>query len=535
MSRASADFNLRYAVRALRRRLPLFLLPLLLVPAVAVGISLVQKKKYTTTASLLFRNPQFDQMIFGASFTPAETDPTRQAATNLDLVSLPRVAALTAARLHLSESQVSSAVTESSRDQSDLVSVQASARSPGFAAQLANTFAAEFIAFRRDADRATLASAELPLQKQIASLPRPVRYGTLGQSLESRLGQLRMLASLQTGDAELVQPAQVPSGPSSPKLLRNAALGIFFGIVLGIALVLLAEVFDRRLRDRAELEQIFERPLLGTIPESRKLKAADAALLAAAEADREAFRMLWTNLRYFTLSRGVRSVLITSADRGDGKSTVAWGLGLAAASAGKRTLVIEADLRNPSFAERFELPRRPGLTSALTGDATFDEAIMRVTLPRSTDDPNPTHWMDVLYAGPRPPDPTDLLQSHWVADFLGWVEERYDLIVADTAPAAVVSDTIPLITLVDGVIVVTRLGNTLRDHAQQLRQQLDHLSAPLLGIVVNSLQEDLLYEYPYGEGYEPPPSRTQRAANGARPRSEVERASVVAVPPSDRD
>src|SRR5947209_16263711 len=125
MNRISTDFNVRYGLRALRRRLPLFLACVLLVPAAAVGVAMVQKKKYTATAELLFRNPGFDQMVFGSSLAPAQTDPTVQAATDLALASLPRVAALTAARLHLTESQVKSAVNESNMGQSNLVSIKA--------------------------------------------------------------------------------------------------------------------------------------------------------------------------------------------------------------------------------------------------------------------------------------------------------------------------------------------------------------------------------------------------------------------------
>jgi capsular exopolysaccharide synthesis family protein len=526
MMRGSADFNLRYALRALRRRLPLFLSCVLIVPAAAVAVSVVQKKKYTATASLFFRDPQFAQMVFGTSLAPAQVDPTRQAATNLDLVSLPRVAALTADRLHMTEQQVESAVTESNMGQSDLVTIQATARSPGLAAKLATTFANEYIAFRRDADRSTILSAEHPLQQQIASLPPTLLAGSFGQSLQSRLGQLRVLASLETGNAELVQAAEVPRGPSSPKPIRNGALGLFFGIVLGLGLIVLGETLDRRLRDPDEVEQIFERPVLAMLPESDELKGADPALLGIPEAEREALRMLWTNLRYFTLSRDIHSVLVTSADRGDGKSTVAWGIGIAAASAGRRTLLVEADLRSPSVARRLKVPPRAGLTSTLTGDATFDEAIVRVPLGRGEDGSNAARSMDVLCAGPRPPDPADLLQSHWVADFLTWLTDRYELIVIDTAPATVVSDTIPLITLVDGVVVVCKLGHTVRDHARRLRQQFDHLDAPVLGVVVNSLQEDGQYEYPYGYEYDPRSFRTSSHANGARARSEIQLASV---------
>jgi receptor protein-tyrosine kinase len=520
MSRASAEINLRYGVRALRRRLPLFLLCVLLVPAAAVIVSLLQKKKYTATASLYFHNPQFDQMVFGSALAQPPTDSTVEQATNIGLVSLPRVAELTAAKLHMTEQQVQSAVSESNSGQSNLAIVRATARSPAAAERLANTYAGQYIAFRRNANRAIISSAELPLMRQINALPPGVGNASLGQSLQNRLGELRVLASLQTGNAELVQPAEIPRAPSSPKPARNGALGLFFGILLGIGLVLLAEALDRRLRDPAEVEQIFERPLLAALPESNALTDLDTDLQIVPQA--EAFRMLWANLRYFTLSRDIRSVLITSADRDEGKSTVAWGLAAAAANAGKRTLVIEADLRNPTFAARFKLHAPVGLTSVLAGDLSLADAVMCYRFPRAHDDPRPPRSMDVLFAGPRPPNPSDLLQSRLMSDLMTVATDQYELVVVDTPPAAVVSDAIPLITLVDGLIVVSRLGMTLRDHAHRLRQQLDHLDSPTLGIVVNSVEEaqPYPYAYEYGDGYTPPPRTSARPANWVRARGD---------------
>jgi non-specific protein-tyrosine kinase len=235
--------------------------------------------------------------------------------------------------------------------------------------------------------------------------------------------------------------------------------------------------------------------------------------------------MLWANLRYFTLSREIRSVLITSADRDEGKTTVAWGVGAAAASAGTRTLLIEADLRNPTFATRFNLPVGHGLTSVLAGDVILGDAIMRYRFPRIDHDPRSARSMNVLFAGPRPPDPSDLLQSQRMADFLREATDEYDLIVIDTPPMAAVSDAIPLITLVDGVIVVSRLGKTVRDHARRLRQQLDHLDAPMLGLVVNWAEEAA--PYGYGYAYKGEPSTTASSTRRAPARSDGRQPAVA--------
>jgi capsular exopolysaccharide synthesis family protein len=499
----STHLDLTFVLRTVKRRLPILILCLVLVPGLAVGLSFLQKEQYTAEASLLFRDAEFDQKLFGNNaVVQSQGDPDREAATNLEAVSVPKVAALTAARLRtLDKDQVSDAIDVSSTGQSDIISIEATGGTPRLAARLANVFADQYIGFRRRVDRATIRSAQRPLQRRIAALPQAQRSGGLGQSLQQRLGQLEVLASLQTGNAELLQPAEVPREASAPKPLRNGALGLFFGALLGVALVIAAEALDRRMRDPAEVEEIFERPLLAHLKKSAELATADPALLNVSDVLREDFRMLWVNLRYFSLSRDIRSVLITSADRNDGKSTVAWGLAVAAASTGTRTLLIEADLRNPTLANRFGLEPPGGLPSVLAGDADFSQAIVRLPLPVSEKQGTPSRSMDVLLAGRRPPDPAELLQSQRMAEFLGEVENQYDLVVIDSPPAAIVSDAIPLATIAKGVAVVARLGNTGRDHLRRLHQQLDHLDAPVLGVVVNSVEPGQPYGYGYGYGY----------------------------------
>lgn len=477
------------------------LLCVVAVTAAAVGVTALQKKQYTATASILFRDPQLDQKLFGAQFGPSESDPARQAATNLQLLSLPQVASLAAAKLHGTEQEVASAVAISPGGQSDIDTIQAADPSPARAATVANTYATSFIAFRRNTDRSTIQSAELLLRRQLATLPPSERDGALGLSLAERLNQEEVLASLQTGGAELVQPATVPTAPSSPKPVRNGLFGAFFGLLLGIAAAIMAEARDRRLRDPVELEQMFERPLLLALHKSAAIDNSDPGLLSAPPVDREAFRTLWVNLRYFRLSRDIRSVLVTSPDRDDGKSTVAWGLAVMAASTGTKTLLIEADLRNPTLASRYDAPVQRGLSDVVLGDVEPRQAIVQLSLPSGQDGVTPARALDVLFAGRRPPEPTDLLQSASMANFLKQVEQEYELVVIDTPPVAVVSDAIPLIAMVGGVIVVGRLGNTLRDHARRLRQQLHNLDSPTLGVVVNAVDQRYPYGYAYGYDY----------------------------------
>ena len=208
------------------------------------------------------------------------------------------------------------------------------------------------------------------------------------------------------------------------------------------------------------------------------------------------------NLRYFNVDRDVRSVLITSAAPGDGKSTVAWHLAAAAAAARTRVLVVEGDLRHPGLGRALERGAGPGLSTVLAGASSFHEAIQRVPVSDGRTDGDSSRSVDVLFSGPIPPNPTDLIESDRMREVLQRAQMEYDFVVVDTPPTSVVSDAIPLVSQVGGVLVVGRLGKSTRDSLANLRDQLVNLDAPVLGVVVNGLGRDAS-GYGYGYGYGP--------------------------------
>ena len=192
---------------------------------------------------------------------------------------------------------------------------------------MANGFAAEFIENRREADRRTIFEAQKLVEEQIKTVKQRGDADRAG-SLRDRAEQLYVLGSLQTGNAELVQRAERPDSPASPKPLRNTILGLLLGGILGVGLVLLRARLDRRLRTTEALEQAFSRPVLALVPVAKEIAAGTPARRSRAE---EAFSTLWTNLRYFNVTRKIDSVILSSTRSGDGKTTVALNLATAAA------------------------------------------------------------------------------------------------------------------------------------------------------------------------------------------------------------
>ena len=496
--------DLKKAITVLRRRAWLIALCVVVAAAAAFGFSKLQDKQYSASASLLFRNPGFAEDLFGSTPTGSGLNATREAATNQKLVGL-RIVGARAAKLlpGLSAEQVSSMVTASPAGESELVSVTATSPDPRQAARVANTFARQFIAFRAGTEREKLQQAKRLAEREFFRLSPEQQAGARGQALSRGAEKLGILASLQTGNAELVQPAGVPSSPSSPKPGRNTVLGAVLGLLLGLILAFVLERLNRRLRNPEEVKAAMGPPLLGTIPESKAISEMQPGTLDTALpfSVNEAFRMLRASLRYFNVDHKVRTVLVAADDSGVGKSTVTWNLGRIAASS-TSVVVVEADLRNPSFERRDGALPRPGLAEFLTNQAGLDEVIQHRPLPAEAQPgAEGERSIDVITAGASPPNPADLLESHVMADLLETLGQRYELVLVDTAPLAVVSDALPLLAHVDGVLVVVRMGKTSRDGVAGLTEQLGRFDAPILGVIANAVKQGRRQKYGYGYGY----------------------------------
>lgn len=486
-------------VSVLRRRLAIVVVTAVALPAGAVAFSLTAEKQYTATAKLLFRDPGFDQRLLGGPVLAPSVDPTREAATNVGLVSLDTVAARAAEVIEsrrLKPSEILDAVTVAAQGQSNVVTVRATDAIPAFAAKLANTIARQYIAFRRDADRSKIDQAVALVRRQLQDLQPRQRSGSEGRSLRQQVEQLGVLAALQTGNAELVQPANAPLAPSSPQLTRNVVLAVILGIMLGIGLALLRDRLDRRLRGREDAEALLGRPVLGLIPESSSLSKDAGDALHLGGQDAEAFRTLRANLRYYDIDRDIRSVLITSSAPRDGKSTVARCLAATAAAANVRTILVEADLRCPTLGELYPHLRAEGLSDVLTDQAQLATTIQE--LPVSIAGAPSGMSLAVLSAGRLPPNPTDLLESERMIAVLAELDQRFDLVVVDSSPLTVVPDSIPILGHVSGVLIVVRESKSTNVGVTRLRDQLANLGVLPLGLVmngVNSIEDSAYYGY----------------------------------------
>jgi polysaccharide biosynthesis transport protein len=532
METEQTTLSLEQVVAILRRRILWVLLCFVLVAGAAYGFSKHQTKKYTATASLVFDNDQPGQQVAGLSVASNE-NPQAQQNTNVKLVQLGDLAAKTAGLLGhgLTKETVSSDLSVAAQAESTIVYVSATATSPALARAIANTYADQFVTEQQNGNHAYYASALKLVNKQLAALPPKERAGTAGLALQERAQSLATLAELRNGNVQVAQAAALPTSPSSPKTARNTLLGAILGLLLGLGVVLLLERFDRRIREPKDLEAIYRLPLLGVVPKSRALARSDRRkarrrgrareVLPPSEA--EAFQLIRAHLHYFNVDRELRTLLVVSPAPGDGKTTVALHLAVAAARTGSTVLLVEADLRHPSVARRLDIHSGPGVPDVLIGSVS----LWRATQPIDLDQPSGV-WgqgpaLDVLVCGtPLPPNPGELIESHAMEVALEQAKSTYDLVVIDTPPLNTVSDAFPLLRKVDGVVIVGWVGRNRRDTAERLHQTLAAAGAPMLGVIANGFKARRgSYDYDSGNrnGYtpdeQPTPTPADVSSNGA--------------------
>jgi succinoglycan biosynthesis transport protein ExoP len=458
----------------IRRRFFAFLLPLLIVPAAALAFSLAQEKEYEASTTVVIRDS-------GGNSPLASENPDREAATNLRLLQLGAVQARVNDRLGGPFKGDVDVVTET---ESNLATITVTGPDPEEAARVANTYADEYIELREEIKREEIAEQETAVMDKLAALPRAARRGSEGQALKNRLEELSVAEVTSTGAKQLGK-AEPPTAASSPGLLRNTAIGALVGLALGALLAIVLEQRDRRVRDPRYLEQAFGRPLVGRIPKSRALAKSSPGTAELPLPAAEAFRNIRANLRHQLREQNARSVLVTSASPGEGKTTVVWNLARMAAASGAKVLLVEADLRRPVLARSLGANGAPGLSELLSGERQLQDVIQSVSFENHTNGTSTRETIDVLFAGKPSASPAELLDSERMQAVLDVVPDGYDLVVVDTPPAVIVSDAMPMLGRVGGVLVVGRIGLSTHESIIELRNQLDNLDAPTLGVIIN--------------------------------------------------
>jgi capsular exopolysaccharide synthesis family protein len=263
-------------------------------------------------------------------------------------------------------------------------------------------------------------------------------------------------------------------------------------LLLGVLLAFLRERLDLRIRSPHELEELTGLPLLTSLPESAFPDQAPSS------AEGEAFQTLRASLTYYNVDRPLRTIIVASPQKGDGKTTVATNLAVSLARGGKDVILVDADLRRPQVASRLGVTAETGLAAVLSDQATADETLIDVHVV--TDG-----TLRVLPAGPPPPNPSELLSSDRARALILELGQKADIVVIDSTPILPVSDVLPLLREATGVVAVSKLGKTNRESMRRFLEVVTMAGGTVLGLVATNARAGGLYDgYGYGYGgYEP--------------------------------
>jgi capsular exopolysaccharide synthesis family protein len=401
------------------------------------------------------------------------------------------------------------AVGISTSASSDVLIFTAHSANKTAAATIANAYAKAYISARRADQVAQYTQQVTALEASIAQLEAKAnalaatdpQRTALQQSISAltqtvQQTQAASQVASQVGPT-VVNAAEVPSAPTSPKPVRNGLLGLFVGLVLGIGLAFLVERLDDGINSRDDTERAVEGvPLVGLIPMVDSWRAKGGHHLALVEDPRsnasEAYRTLRTAIQFLGIDEPKRVIGITSSVPGEGKTTAVANLAISFAWAGQRVIVVSCDLRRPRIHEFFGVDNDTGLTSLLIGQSTLSEAIRPVR-----DEPR----LRVMPSGPVPPNPAEILSLDRVREVIDVLAENADVVLLDCPPVLPVTDALLLSRLTDGMLLVASAKSTSRRDLHRTAELLHQVRAPLLGTILNRVPVDGAYAYGYGYGY----------------------------------
>jgi capsular exopolysaccharide synthesis family protein len=369
---------------------------------------------------------------------------------------------------------------------------------------------------------------------------------TLLDELIRKLSETEVVSRLEgnrDSNVQVVDRALVPGGPYRPSLFRNLTLGLMLGLALGLGVVFFVEYLDRSVKTTEDVDRILGLPLLAVIPDvgqhsdgygnsryygygRRYGKGASGRRAQGAQkpgpdagpgqielvshfrprlAISEAYRSLRTALLLSTTNR-LKSVVVTSAIPGEGKTSTAANLAVVLAQLGRQVLLVDADLRKPRLHEIFGVSNRVGMVNFLTGSADETGIFLRTTVPN----------LYLTPTGPVPPNPSELLSSERMMDFVAVAYQRFDYVIFDSPPTLPVTDAIVLGAMSDGVVLCVGSGLLLREDARACQQRLQLSEVRILGAALNHFREP---HGRYGKRYRAYQKYVDDAAVGTGPRA----------------
>jgi polysaccharide biosynthesis transport protein len=532
----SDQLDLRDYLRVLRRRRWIIAITTLAVISAALAASFLQTPVYRGTAQVLLQ-PKTTESLFDPN-TGQPADPARNVDTEVQLLKSQPVRAAVRAKLGSAPDVAVSAV-----GQTNVIEVAADSTDAKGAAAIANAYAGAYVDFKRKqavedllAAGQEIQSKVIDLQKQIddassqiASAPAtqratveqnigPRRDALVNQQVlfKAKLDQLQVDAAIQSGGAQLVAEAAVPSSPVKPTPKRNGLIALVAGLILGVGLAFLVERLDDSIETKEDLERVAQGvPTLGLIPVVTAWKTREQAEIVSLgdpnSSVAEAYRSMRTAVQFMGLDQPMHTLQITSPSAAEGKTTTLANLAVALARAGQRVVMVDCDLRRPRIHDFFALPNEVGFTSVLLGELPLSEAVQEVPGER---------LLMLLASGMLPPNPSELLASQRTVQILAALQSESDVVLIDSPPMLPVTDAAVLSARVDATLLVTRAGTTGRRELARAIELLHQVDAPLVGTVLTGVSDESAYGYTYSYRYYKAEGTNGRSSRGGLRRGE---------------
>ncbi len=359
--------------------------------------------------------------------------------------------------------------------------------------------------------------ADMFSARQIADTQTQI--AALEQKQASYQTNYTALLSFVSGGANsirVVEPASLPTAPIGPNKGLTIVLAAAIGLLLALGAAFLLDYLDDTIKTPEDVQSATHLATLGAIARIEGETASEKLVTVSQpkSPNAEAYRILRTNLLFSAVDNPPRTLLVTSASPGEGKSTTLANLGVVMAQQGQRVVLIDSDLRRPTLHRLFQAPNATGLTSALLHEHPSAAPFLQATNVEN---------LSLLTTGPLPPNPAELLGSARFGELLRELQTHADVILLDSPPALAVTDAPVLARQVDGVLLVVDAGATRRQWAANAQETLSKVGAKVLGVALNRLQPGssgyyYYYHYYYDsrgeDGGDTPDGKRRRKSRG---------------------
>jgi capsular exopolysaccharide synthesis family protein len=426
---------------------------------------------------------------------------------------------ITQLRLDITTTELANLITVTPVRDTQLIAVTAETTDPQLSADIANAVATVFsrqiqeIQSQRFAQsKATLEGQLADIEKQIATYEmqagealtadekdrmdaKVTQYREIYSGLLTSYESVRLSEAQSVSSVTQVETAKPASGPIRPRVMRNTMLAVVVGMMLAAGGIFLRETLDDTIKTPEEIIQKFRLPILGVINHQKGHLEEPITIREPKSPTSEAYRSLRTNVSYTHIDHPLKTLMVTSSEPGEGKTTTLANLAVVCAQNGKHVIAMDCDLRHPKLQVNFRLNNRKGLSNLFTENALVLDGSCQVSGVEN---------LVVVTTGSLPPNPAELLGSRRMEKILAAMSQAADIVLVDSPPTLAVTDAVVLAPMVDGVLLVVRPGKTRMSALKRTLELLTQVKTNILGVVLNDVsthRSSYSYHYKYYRNY----------------------------------